>query len=134
MQEIVFTDAAQLVIDRLNERFADLDDPSRAFRSIPADRPGRFVTVRRTGGVKVTLVSEIVQLTVEAWDVDAGAAQDLAQLARSIISAMAHGRWGGVPFGRYEEFSGPADLPDPDREQARFTWTCTLHVRAASIA
>ena len=98
---------------------------------VPNPRPATFVTVRRTGGPRATRVSDLPQLTVECWAANDIAAYDLANEVRALLEAMADGtkRATNTVVYRYDEFSGPAFLPDPDSEQDRVTWTCSLHAR-----
>lgn len=98
---------------------------------VPTPRPAEFVTVRRSGGPWATRVSDQPQLTFECWaasDIDAYA---LAGEVSTLMVALADGaNRSGVVVYDYVEFSGPAYLPDPDSEQDRVTWTCSLHTRA----
>lgn len=98
---------------------------------VPTTRPAEFVTVRRTGGPMATRVSDQPQLTVECWAADDIRAYDLANEVRALLRAMADGtkRATNTVVYKYQEFSGPAYLPDPNSEQDRVTWTCSLHAR-----
>lgn len=97
---------------------------------VPASRPSEFVTVRRTGGPMATRVSDQPQLTIECWSTSDENAYDLANEVRTLLVGMADGtNRSDVVVYRYQEFSGPAYLPDPSSTQDRVTWTCSLHAR-----
>jgi hypothetical protein len=134
-QEIVFGDVAATIIGRLNARLAATSDAARAHRRVPNPRPDRFVLVRRTGGPVTNLrVTERAQVTIEAWDVAADDAHDLAMIARAVTLALEGELVAGIQFYGIDEFSGPADLPDDDLSlQSRFSWTASLHCRAVSV-
>lgn len=97
---------------------------------VPSPRPERFVTISRTGGTKQSQVTEVSQLTIDAWGDSKEDAQDLAQVARQAVHDLRGREVGGVTFHRVSEFGGPAWLPDPDSTQPRFTFTVQVLVRA----
>lgn len=99
---------------------------------VPNPRPDRLVTVRRTGGPRATRVSDLPQITVEVWAPTDIAAHDACQLARAAVTGLADGtNRDGVIVYRVDEFAGPADLPDPLTPYPRWTFTVSMHVRAA---
>lgn len=119
-QPIVFPDAVEVVLDY----YATVLPGVESHRQIPASRPTQWLRVLRTGGVRETLVTDAAQITVEAWADTPAAATDLAQLARAHLNASL-----GVIAWRIEELGGPADLPDLESQQHRYTWTALVHLR-----
>lgn len=107
---------------------------------VPNPRPAEFVTVQRKGGGPMTAVSDGPHLTVECWAGTDIAAFALAAQVRIVLQQLADGTRrtvtttpaAGLVIYQYEEFSGPAYLPDPDSTQDRVTWTCRLHVRSVA--
>lgn len=134
-QEIRFGDIELAVVNRVRARLAAVGDTSTVGTVIPASRPARFTTVRRTGGpTSEFVVTEWAQITVECWGNTPKQAHDLAQFVRSVIRAMPGQTLTGITVYRVDEFSGPANLPDPESNQARYTWTVSMHVRATIVA
>lgn len=102
---------------------------------VPSDRPNSFVTVRRTGGVMQTRVSDAPQLTIECWAGSDIAAYGLAADVRKLLHEMADGtNRDGVIVYRVVEFSGPAYQPDTASLQDRVRWTVQVHARQAATA
>src|SRR5690606_15009119 len=103
---------------------ASVEVPVRG--KVPDPRPDSFVTVRRTGGVRQSMVSDAAQLTVECWASSDEAAHDLAQTCRAILLALSGSTVDDVPVYRVSEVGGPALLPDPLSGQPRCTFTVLL--------
>lgn len=101
----------------------------------PNPRPASFVTVRRTGGVTQTRVSDAPQLTIECWAGSDITAFALAADVRKLLAEMADGtNRDGVIVYRVVEFSGPAYQPDTASLQDRVRWTVQVHARQAATA
>lgn len=126
---IVFPDATKLLIDYLN---AELGIP--VHHEIPKPRPTAFLTVRRVGGVRQTLVSDNPMVVFEAWSNSHEDAHSIAQAARALVHAARGQVLDGVAVYGIVEISGPADLPDPLSNQPRFTFTLTVAVRGSVSA
>lgn len=126
---LLFPDAVAAVIGHLD---AALDVP--VSHSVPSPRPASFATVQRTGGTAAThRITEDAQITVEAWAATHPAASDLAQLARYHIQTMQDTTTAsGVRVYRIRDLTGPADLPDPESEQPRHTFTVLIQIRGAT--
>lgn len=124
MPVITFPDTVALLIDYLD---ANITEPVRL--RIPNPRPSTFVTLRRTGGPKRNLVTDAAQVTVEAWAATDEAAHDLAQEVRGLLNALPGTVLDTVAVYRCDELSGPADLPDPLSDQARFTQSFSVALR-----
>ena len=119
-QPVVFPDAVEVVIDYLATAMPTIS----AHRQVPTTRPAQWLRVLRTGGVLATPVTDAAQITIEAWADSASAANDLAQLARAHLNASL-----GVISYKVEELGGPADMPDLESQQQRYTFTSIVHIR-----
>lgn len=126
-QLVIFPDAVDLVRTHLA---AALDVP--IVHDVPTPRPPSFVTVRRGGGVRHTIISDAAQLLIESWADRAEDAMDLAQLARAHLNALPGQVLDDTPVYRVEELAGPADLPDPLSDQQRATFTVLVHLRGST--
>ncbi len=123
---IVFPDTAAAVIAHLNAVLA-----ANFYGAVPTPRPDTFGTVQRLGGPRRSRFVDEAQLGVECWAPTAGAAHDLAQLARAHINSLPGSTVAGVRFYRVTEAAGPADLPDPLSGQPRFVFTVLVAARAS---
>lgn len=121
---ITFPDTVALLIGHLD---ANLTEPVR--HRIPNPRPATFVTLRRTGGPKRNLVTDQAQVTAESWADTDQAAHDLAQEVRALLNALPGTVVDGVAVYRCDELSGPADLPDPLSDQARYSQSFSVALR-----
>lgn len=124
LQPVVFPDAVETVADYLNTVMPSVP----THRRVPAIRPGAWLRIIRTGGVRNTVVTDAAQITIEAWANDAGVAADLAQLTR----AWLHASVGVICYG-VDELGGPADLPDIESQQQRYTFTLIIHLRGTTV-
>lgn len=129
MSTTTFPDSAAAVISVVDAAVAE---PVRS--RPPNPRPAAFVTVRRVGGVRRNLVVDEATLSVEAWAATEQAAHDLAQQARAAI----HAAQGTVVAGygtcyRSDEVGGPVWDPDPESEQARYSFSVSVAFRGSSV-
>jgi metal-dependent amidase/aminoacylase/carboxypeptidase family protein len=132
-ERILFPDAVAAVVGALNDQLDDLGFSGVPVRSrVPNPRPARFVTVFRTGGPRVNVVTDSAQITVEAWAASDHDAHDLAQAARAILNSLEATVTGGATVYGVDEFSGPAYLPDPESAQPRYTWSASVNIRGAA--
>lgn len=136
---IVFPDVETLLVQHLNTQFGSLasytSPPLKAYTKVPATRPNRFVLIIRTGGTADTLVTDRPTITVESWSTDAIEAAAIAQLTRGILHAIDTVTYSGTThqFYRTQEFAGPANLPDPESVQERYTQTFSVGVRGTAL-
>ena len=132
MGELLVAPSALLAaVTVLREGLAARDQQPVVTR-VPADRPGRFVTVTRAGGQLVNPFTESVMLIVQAWDDDTvlgeSRAESTANLCVGIMRA-ASGTWvGDARVRRWEQNALPSYLPDPDTGIARFQFTGELRL------
>lgn len=107
---------------------AELGVPVSSRRSPTATKDSDpSVVVRRTGGPSKGVASDNPTVTIEAWAPTTTESFQLLQSARLVvIEAAEQGRAG---LRRYEEFAGPADLPDPSTTNPRHTLTASVVTR-----
>jgi hypothetical protein len=131
---IVAPDAEAIVISYLNVAYAARSESARASTKVPAPRPAKFVRVLRTGG-PINLMVDRPQLTIQAWATTAVVASALMQLTRGLMHAIDTVTYQGRTYQFYDpqEFSGPANQPDPDSEMERYTETFSVGLRASAI-
>lgn len=132
-EAIVFPDAAAALITYLTGELAARGDTATVHRSVPMTRPARFLTVYRIGGVRQGVVVDVPRFAVDGWDETPEGAHDLLMLARALIGATEGRTIGGVQVYRVTEVGGPIDLPDPESEQARWSYQPELAVRGHAI-
>lgn len=124
MSAVTFPDATAIVIGRLRTAL-----PSLTFHhEIPNPRPVTFVRIFRTGGPRANLVVDGAQITIESWAADIDVAMTNAQTVRGRLLAI-HEQIISPAICRVDEFSGPAELPDPVSTSRRITWTVVVWVR-----
>lgn len=94
---------------------------------IPRERPDAFVRVFRTGGVARDRITDMSQITVQAWAADRYDAERMASACRTaLLSSSAV-----LPLvRRVEETGGLHYNPDPSTSTPRYQFTVTLTVRA----
>lgn len=126
---IVFPDATYVVITALNDGFSAYSESAVAYEKVPATRPAKFVVVRRTGGPQLNQFTDLAQVTVESYGASVEDAHDLAQLARALLRQARATSVDGDAVYRVDEISGPAELPDPLSDQARFSQTFAAAIR-----
>lgn len=104
---------------------------------VPADRPGRFVTVSRAGGGQPNPFTDSVLLIVQAWDDDPVEgefrAERTANLCVGLLRASSGARVGGAKIRRWEQNALPSSLPDPDTGIPRFQFTGELRLALAKL-
>lgn len=132
-ETIVFPDATSVTIDYLLDRLAEHAETIPVVKDIPDPRPARFVRVLRLGGPRRNLVVDQATLAVESWDDDPAGAMDLAQLVRGLLHAAEGVTEDGTTIYTVDEFSGPAELPDPLSNQPRVTQQFSIGFRGSAL-
>lgn len=130
VEVLVAPDAEALLISYLNTAYAARSNSVRAGTEVPANRPSAFVRVIRVGGTSA-LVVDSVTFAIESWADDPILAYTNAALTRGLIHAI--GSVNGSQFYNPQEFAGPANLPDPESGQARYTQTISVGVRQTAL-
>lgn len=120
---VLFRDAVAQVIAVLSD---GLDVP--VVSKIPNPRPNAFVRVRRVGGTDDAVVFDAASVTVEAYALRGEDAQDLCQLARSVLW-VADGASTGGKVHWVEVTGGPTELPDPLSDMPRYSLTASAWIR-----
>jgi hypothetical protein len=128
----MFPDAEAVVASAVRAQLVADGQAAPVGTDVPSTRPSRFVVVQRTGGVRVNLVVDGPQLSLEGWGKTSGEAERLCQRVRSIVFAMRGGVYSGVAVGRVVEVAGPANLPDPETSHERYTCTLIVHMRGSA--
>ena len=109
--ELEFPDAVAVVRSHLVAAGVGVPVVSR----VPADRPGSFVEIGRTGGTVRAEVVDGAFITIDSWAETSPAAMELAGRVRRLVHAMGESVVDGVPVGRVAELAGPAEVPDNDK-------------------
>ncbi|UXE04749.1 tail terminator [Arthrobacter phage Shambre1] len=127
-QVLEFPDAVEAWVGYLAPR---LDPPVGGERR-DADA---FVRVLRTGGVRQTKITDNAQVTFECYARYDDDAARLASHARSHVLAAAGSRLSPAAFCKsITEVSGPAEMPDPDTELSRYSFTVLTALKATVAA
>lgn len=133
---IVFPDVEALLATWLRARLAERGRPVPVGNKVPNPRPKSFVTVRRHGGARSSIVTDVPQVGVECWAESDGDAHDLAQLVRALLHSLPGQTLDGYTVYRLpadqDEFAGPANLPDPVSEQPRYVFDMPIPIRGKS--
>lgn len=128
---LVAPSALQVAVTVLRDGLGEHDRQHVGTR-VPAERPGRFVTVSRAGGSQVNPFTDSVMLIVQAWDDDTVYGETntevVANLCQGLLRA-ASGTWvAGAKVRRWEPNALPSWFPDPDSGAARFQFTGELRL------
>lgn len=114
--------AEVVAVDWFNADAALKGVPLEAFMDIPADRPGRFITVERTGGGDERWRG-LPTLAVQVWAQYRYEAADLAALVVGSLRRMV-----ALPNVARVEVQNVYNFPDPDSGQVRYQVTADLVV------
>lgn len=125
---VLFPDAAAAVCTYLDDTLA-----VQTSNKIPNPRPDQFYRVLRVGGASRDIVIDNATVVVEAWALTDEEADDLAQLARAYLLAIANETVGDTIVYAVDEVGAPANLPDPVSGQPRVTATYTVRTRGAAL-
>ncbi|WP_146067345.1 hypothetical protein [Arthrobacter sp. SX1312] len=127
MEEPLFGDAPALLrkilIARLLARFT-VQIPVSTRR--PGDLPPEFIRILLVGGNRKNKITVSRTFVIEAWAGSSARAVELVEATYSIIHSLENSVVDGVQFGAIGDFALPADLPDPDTEHSRFTFTTEI--------
>lgn len=129
MELILFGDIEDALRRTLIDDLNAFGRPCPVYITIPNPRPSEFVIVRRIGGARINLVTDSAQVSIEAYAPTAGRAHSLIQTARTLITAMRGRTIDGQLIHRVVEYGGPALLPDPDSDHARYVITADVEYR-----
>lgn len=140
---VLYPDGELVGVTWLRARLAERSEPYAAGVDVgtkipPATSPGRFVRLRRLGGVELHEVADSPRLQAQVW-YSTGATTDelnrqaLAQLVWALLRGI-HGQDVTVPGWprpvtcyRVATFAGPTPMPDP-ADQARTITQLTVEI------
>lgn len=129
---ILFPDVEAALVTYLTAALGARGDSATVHVSVPKVRPARFVLVPRLGGPRAGLVVDAATIGFECWAATKSQAAALARLVRGLVNALPGQTTAGVTFYRVSEFAGPANLPDPLSDQARYTFTASVRCRGVT--
>lgn len=125
---VVFPDAVLVVIEYLRPRLSDVPVYSR----VPESRPAEFVTVKRIGGQRRTLITDRPRMDIHCWSDSEEGAEDLMKKVRAYTLAMA-GRRGTTTVYDVQEVGGPMSLPDSTSGQPRYAFAVEFSTRGTEM-
>lgn len=130
MQEVViFADIEAWACDYLRAglvaRAEPYTDDVYVSNTVPHPRRERMVIVRRDGGPRITVATELARLTVRVWAGNDGDVADLTNMVRALIGASP----GEGNIRKAEEIGGPVTIPDQS-EQPQRLFTVQLTARS----
>ena len=128
---VIFPDTVEALCDYVRTGLDTLGPAIPVGTRVPKPRPDLFVRIERVGGARRNLAIDEPTVVFEAWGTDEGAAHDLAQQVRALVFGSVRQQTSAGMIYRVAESAGPASLPDPDTDQARFTFTMSVAVRGA---
>lgn len=97
---------------------------------IPDTRPERFITVQRVGGSMRNLVTDRVQLAVQAWAESEVYAERLCIECEAVLSASVCTPFRGAMIRHFREVTAPLSFPDVSgqpRYQAMVEFDLAVH-------
>lgn len=128
---LLFPDAEELFRVELATRVSEvLGDTVPASTQVPAHRPAEFLVVRRVGGSRRDLVTDVPVIQVEAWATKESRASRIAAVAQGIMQGLTE--IGPYAVGLEDEVTGPTSFPDGS-QQARYTASYAMAVRGEEI-
>jgi len=89
----------------------------------------KFVRVLRTGGPAPTRVTDSPQVTVEAYHSLESGAVTLLGRARRALADLPGTELDGWAVKSVVELGGPANLPDPNSQLHRYTYSAVVQIR-----
>lgn len=101
-----------------------------ASTKVPATRPAEFIVVRRIGGSRRDIVTDVPVLQVEAWATKESRALRIAAVIQGLMQG--YSEVGGHPVWLEDEVVGPTSFPDGS-QQARYTASYAVAIRGSEI-
>lgn len=120
---IVFPSAEKILVAELKARLA-----LPVVTKVPNPRPPTFVRLKKVGGTRRDVVTDSPMVVVECWAPTSTEADDLSQLVRAHIFALAPDT-----VRKVREVAGPQDFPDPLSENPRYQFTVQIFTRGAAL-
>lgn len=97
-----------------------------AYTKVPNPRPNEFLVVRRVGGSRRDLVTDVPVLQVEVWAKTESRADRLSQVVRSLMQWFTE--INGYAINGTEEVTAPVSFPDGSQHE-RYTASYAPAVR-----
>lgn len=134
---VVFPDATAVSITYVKAKLTAVGSAALVKPRRPSNwngtNPAELVTIHRSGGVRMNLVTDEAQLTISSYAPTEEEAHDLAQYVRAFLLGMTGHTASGTTVYRVQEFSGPALLPDPTADCPRYFQQMSVAMRGTSI-
>lgn len=124
-------DIEQILVDALPTLLA-----ARGFTGVAVAtkiRGADSVTLFRTGGPRGSLVSDVPQVTFDTRAATEGRASAIALMTRALVLSLKGDVLAGHQVYDVGEFTGPANLPDPNFTGARYRWNAFIHIRSHAL-
>lgn len=120
MPLVVFPDMEAWAVGYLASALAARSEPFaagvRVSTKVPNPRLPRMVVLRRDGGPRQTVVTEVVRLGIRVWAENDEVASDLTQLVRALLAASP----GTGPVRKADEISGPSYITEESEQPFRY--------------
>ena len=128
---LVFPDSEELFRVALAVMLAEVTGSTvPAFTKVPNPRLPEFLVVRRVGGSRRDLVTDVPVLQVEVWAKTESRADRLSQVVRSLMQWFVE--INGFAINGTEEVTAPVSFPDGS-QQERYTASYAPAVRGREL-
>lgn len=128
---LLFPDAEELFRVTLGVMVSEvLGSTVPASTMVPAIRPTEFLVVRRIGGSRRDLVTDVPVIQIEAWATRESRAVRIATVAQGLMHWFTE--IGPHAVGLEDEVVGPTSFPDGS-QQARYTASYAMAIRGSEI-
>jgi len=128
---LVFPDSEELFRAEIAARASEvLGSAIPASTMVPANRPAEFLIVRRVGGSRRDLVTDVPVIQVEAWANRGSRASRIANVVQALMQSFTE--IGGYSVGLEDEIVGPTSYPDGS-QQARYTASYAMAIRGEEL-
>ena len=128
---LVFPDSEELFRVALATMLAEVTGSTvPAFTKVPNPRLPEFLVVRRVGGSRRDLVTDVPVLQVEVWAATESRADRLSQVVRSLMQWFTE--INGFAINGTEEVTAPVSFPDGS-QQERYTASYAPAVRGREL-
>ena len=121
-----YPDAMAVVVGYLGPAMTAAGRTVAVRSRVPNPRPAELITITRTGGPELNLVTDGAQLTVDVWAASQPAVWDITAIARRLLHDAPQAV---ADVHRVVEIGGPQDLPDPVSNSPRVTFNLQVQTR-----
>lgn len=131
MDLLIFPDTEELFRVALGVKLQEvLGDTIPTSTKVPNPRPDEFVVVRKVGGIRRDLVTDVPVLQVEAWALTETRADRVSQIIRGLMHWFTE--INGYAINGTDEVVGPSSFPDAS-QHVRYTATYAPAVRGREV-